>query len=181
MTFYLTTAIPYVNAAPHLGHALEFVQTDAIARYQRLRGREVALVTGADENSLKNVHAAEKAAGMSAAEWQQVDVIIEKNRNLMDLYCTGCGYCMPCPNSVNIPENLKYMNWHKIWGMEEQAKEAYAKFSPDGFWAPYASGKIEGLNAAACIECGECEPKCPQNIPITKQLEEVGIGRILVI
>ncbi len=58
--FYLTTAIPYVNAAPHLGHALEFVQTDAIARYQKLLGKDVALVTGSDENSLKNVHAAEK-------------------------------------------------------------------------------------------------------------------------
>ncbi len=58
--FYLTTAIPYVNAAPHLGHALEFVQTDAIARYWKLRGREVRLVTGSDENSLKNVHAAEE-------------------------------------------------------------------------------------------------------------------------
>jgi methionyl-tRNA synthetase len=58
--YYLTTAIPYVNAAPHLGHVLEFVQTDAIARYQRLRGKDVALVTGADENSLKNVQAAEK-------------------------------------------------------------------------------------------------------------------------
>ena len=65
--FYLTTAIPYVNAAPHLGHALEFVQTDVIARYQRLKGKDVGLVTGSDENSLKNVHAAEKL-GISTAE-----------------------------------------------------------------------------------------------------------------
>lgn len=65
--FYLTTAIPYVNAAPHLGHVLEFVQTDVIARYQKSRGREVALVTGADENSLKNVQAAEKQ-GTTAPE-----------------------------------------------------------------------------------------------------------------
>ncbi|MCX6768910.1 MAG: methionine--tRNA ligase, partial [Candidatus Micrarchaeota archaeon] len=62
--FYLTTAIPYVNAAPHLGHALEFVQTDAIARYQKAQGKELRLVTGSDENSLKNVHAAE-AEGIS--------------------------------------------------------------------------------------------------------------------
>ena len=58
--FYTTTAIPYVNAAPHIGHALEFIQTDVLARYQRLKGKDVALVTGADENSLKNVQAAEK-------------------------------------------------------------------------------------------------------------------------
>ncbi|MGI0141259.1 MAG: methionine--tRNA ligase [Candidatus Micrarchaeales archaeon] len=58
--FYITTAIPYVNAAPHLGHALEFVQTDAIARYHKSLGEDVFLTTGSDENSLKNVRAAEK-------------------------------------------------------------------------------------------------------------------------
>ncbi|MEK6981743.1 MAG: methionine--tRNA ligase [Candidatus Micrarchaeota archaeon] len=65
--FYITTAIPYVNAAPHLGHALEFIQTDAIARYQKLIGNDVFLVTGADENSLKNVQAAE-AKGITTAQ-----------------------------------------------------------------------------------------------------------------
>lgn len=39
--FYITTAIDYVNASPHIGHALEKVLTDAIARYQRLKGRDV--------------------------------------------------------------------------------------------------------------------------------------------
>lgn len=58
--FYLTTSIPYVNAAPHLGHALEFVQTDFIARYRRQLGDDVLFMTGADENSLKNVRAAEQ-------------------------------------------------------------------------------------------------------------------------
>lgn len=65
--FYITTSIPYVNAAPHTGHALEFTQTDIIARYSRLAGKEVFLTTGADENSLKNVQAAE-SLGMSTAE-----------------------------------------------------------------------------------------------------------------
>ncbi len=59
--FYITTAIPYVNAAPHIGHALEFVQADAIARFEKLQGKEVRLLSGADENALKNVHAAEEA------------------------------------------------------------------------------------------------------------------------
>lgn len=58
--FYVTTAIPYVNAAPHIGHALEFVQADVIARYHRLLGEETCLLSGADENALKNVQAAEK-------------------------------------------------------------------------------------------------------------------------
>ncbi|MFH0749989.1 MAG: methionine--tRNA ligase [Candidatus Gottesmanbacteria bacterium] len=59
--FYITTAIPYVNAAPHVGHALEFVQADTIARIHRLLGDETCLLSGGDENALKNVQAAEKA------------------------------------------------------------------------------------------------------------------------
>ncbi len=59
-TYYITTTIPYVNAKPHLGHALEFVQTDAFGRYHRLRGDDTYVLTGTDENSLTNVLAAER-------------------------------------------------------------------------------------------------------------------------
>lgn len=59
--YYITTAIPYINADPHIGHALEFILTDALARYHRLGGEDVWFLTGADENSLKNVQAAERA------------------------------------------------------------------------------------------------------------------------
>lgn len=58
--FYITTAIDYVNAPPHLGHTLEKIQTDVIARYQRILGKNVLFLTGTDENSLKSVQAAEK-------------------------------------------------------------------------------------------------------------------------
>ncbi len=57
---FITNAIPYVNAAPHLGHALEFVQTDTLARFYRQRDYDVFYLSGADENALKNVQAAEK-------------------------------------------------------------------------------------------------------------------------
>ncbi len=58
--FYITTAIPYVNASPHIGFALELVQTDVIARYKRLIGYDVFFLTGTDENAQKNALAAEK-------------------------------------------------------------------------------------------------------------------------
>src|SRR3989344_8993520 len=57
--FYITNAIPYVNAKPHIGHALEFVQSDVIARFHRQIGDDVLLLCGSDDNSLKNVQAAE--------------------------------------------------------------------------------------------------------------------------
>ncbi len=65
---YLTTSIPYVNAAPHLGHALEFVQADALARHRRLRGQPVRLLSGTDDNALKNVTAA-RQAGMDTVSF----------------------------------------------------------------------------------------------------------------
>lgn len=66
--FYLTTAIDYVNAAPHIGHALEKVQADALARFRRAEGRQVRFLTGADEHGTKIARAAE-AAGKNPQEF----------------------------------------------------------------------------------------------------------------
>ena len=56
--FYITTAISYPNGRPHIGHAYEAIAADAIARFQRSRGRDVRLVTGTDEQGLKMVQTA---------------------------------------------------------------------------------------------------------------------------
>jgi methionyl-tRNA synthetase len=66
--FYITTAIPYVNGDPHLGFALECVQADVLARHRRLRAEKVRFLSGTDDNSLKNVEAAE-AAGVPVANF----------------------------------------------------------------------------------------------------------------
>lgn len=73
--FYITTAIPYVNAAPHIGHALEFIQADVIARFHRQKGEEVLLLSGSDENAIKNVQAAEETG-------VPVQQFIDKNAQL---------------------------------------------------------------------------------------------------
>ncbi len=67
-TYFISTAIPYINAKPHLGHILEWFQADAMVRYQRLIDKECVFVSGSDENSLKNVRAAEKA-GIDTQKW----------------------------------------------------------------------------------------------------------------
>lgn len=120
----------------------------------------------------ENVAVADRAAKMNETERAQLQRLTEENQKLADLYCTGCEYCMPCPNEVNIPENFRYMNWYRVWELEEEAKKAYAKLRTEGIWTPWA-GRVYGLQADACVQCGECEPKCPQNIPIVEQLEEV--------
>lgn len=58
--FYLTTAIPYVNSKPHIGHALEYFLADTVRCYHQIIGDDTLLLSGADENALKNVQAAEK-------------------------------------------------------------------------------------------------------------------------
>ena len=66
--FYLTTAIDYSNGDPHLGHALEKVGADCIARYRRARGDQVHFVMGMDEHGQKVAMAAEQA-GLAAEQW----------------------------------------------------------------------------------------------------------------
>jgi len=65
--FYITTAIAYPNGIPHIGHAYEAIATDALARFQRLNGKDVFFLTGTDEHGLKMVQTAE-SEGLSVAE-----------------------------------------------------------------------------------------------------------------
>ena len=80
--YFISTSIPYVNGKPHIGHAMEYVITDALARAHRLFGDDVWFTTGADENSLKNVQAAER-------EGIPVQALVDRNaaefRALADL------------------------------------------------------------------------------------------------
>lgn len=73
--FYITTAIPYVNGKPHIGHALEYFQADTIRRYHQALNEETLLLSGADENALKNVQAAEK-------EGMDITVFLDQNSNV---------------------------------------------------------------------------------------------------
>lgn len=78
--FYITTAIDYVNAAPHLGHALEKTQADVIARYERLLKKDVFFLTGTDEHGAKVAKAAE-TQGKDMEKF--VDEISEKFKDLV--------------------------------------------------------------------------------------------------
>ncbi len=72
-TFYITTAIPYMNGAPHIGHAYEALATDALARFKRLDGYDVFFLTGSDEHGQKMVQSAEKA-GVSPLDFASANV-----------------------------------------------------------------------------------------------------------
>ncbi len=74
--------------------------------------------------------------------------------------CTACGYCMPCPSGVNIPNVFKSYNSVAIGGKVESYRKNYAKQTKNKADASY------------CTECGECEEVCPQNLQIIQQLKE---------
>ncbi|MGQ0649968.1 MAG: methionine--tRNA ligase [Gemmatimonadaceae bacterium] len=80
-TRYVTTTIPYVNAPPHIGFAVELVQADAIARYHRLIGSTVRFQTGTDENAFKNVVSARE---LGIPVQQLVDQNSDRFRALCD-------------------------------------------------------------------------------------------------
>lgn len=84
-SWYITTSIPYVNAQPHIGHALELIQADVLARYHRLNGYAVRFQTGADENSLKNVQAAAQEGIPTAALVERNARRFEQLRPALDL------------------------------------------------------------------------------------------------
>ncbi len=91
-TIYVTTTIPYVNAPPHVGFALELVQADAIARYHRLIGSVVRLQTGTDENAFKNVLSA-RARGLP------VETLVAENAARFRSLCEALGKtCVKVPD-----------------------------------------------------------------------------------
>ena len=83
---------------------------------------------------------------------------------MADLYCTGCNYCMPCPQGVAIPRVFECFNRGRVYDLWGSARQGYAAIG--------ASEWDKDRNAGACTECGLCESKCPQHIKIRAQLKE---------
>ncbi|RJQ35899.1 methionine--tRNA ligase [Candidatus Microgenomates bacterium] len=141
--FYLTTAIPYVNAKPHIGHALEFVQADVVKRYQQILGKETVLLSGGDENSLKNVQAAEE-------ENVSVQELVDKNSQLFaDL-----------AKKLNVNFDIfqkgsnknHYQSSQKLWELCFNNGDIYRK----EYSGLYCVGCETFYEESELDECGEC-------------------------
>lgn len=112
----------------------------------------------------ENAAVASRGDPLSQDEVKAINDMMEENAKLAQLYCTGCGYCLPCPAQVNIPHIFRMMNNYRIYGIKEYARKGYADIGVNE-WIP-------GNKADACTECGLCETKCPQKLPIRAQLKE---------
>jgi predicted aldo/keto reductase-like oxidoreductase len=112
----------------------------------------------------ENAALADNTAPLNAEEQGRLEAMMKENERLAGLYCTGCKYCMPCPQGINIPEVFTLMNYHRVYQITGFARENYAQIGK----VPWRQYK----DAAACAECGICEDKCPQKLPIREQLRE---------
>ena len=110
----------------------------------------------------ENAAVASNMEPLTQAEEARIAASLEENRRLADLYCTGCNYCMPCPKGINIPEIFKMMNYHRVYGLTKFARDNYARIGKEPW--------LNFQNAAACVQCGACEKKCPQHLHIREQL-----------
>ncbi len=116
----------------------------------------------------ENVRAASRPESLSSDELGMISKLMEETQSLEGLYCSGCGYCMPCSSGVDIPANFAAFNLRRVWGMDAMAKIQYQALGNRKL-----DGKPAPAWAAACTECGGCVEKCPQGIPIPDKLKEV--------
>ena len=112
------------------------------------------------EQVVENVRSASESGigSLSPAEQQLIDRVREKFNERAAISCTRCGYCVPCPNEVDIPAMLELYNEGVIY---------------DDWTAPRFKYMRTPGKAEACDQCGECEEKCPQGLPISEWMPKV--------
>ena len=82
-------------------------------------------------------------------------------RKLIKYPCTECKYCMPCPNGVAIPRDIRFYNDWCVYEQNPKLKEEYLTWM------------AEEEQASSCIKCGKCEDACPQHLPIMSIMDEI--------
>ncbi|NOZ27596.1 MAG: aldo/keto reductase [Chloroflexi bacterium] len=97
---------------------------------------------------------------LSEEELALVDRVRATYQALCPIPCTKCEYCLPCTVELNIPRLFDILNQGAMFGRLEEARQQYQRLSPEE-------------QAAACIQCQECEAKCPQSIPISEWMVHV--------
>lgn len=147
----LASLIPNINHVPEL--ALRFVLANENVSVA-LSGMSTM------QHVEENAKIASDDVALTAEHRKQIEGHLDRLREMAGLYCTGCNYCKPCPNKVDIPGVFTRYNMGRVYGLWEHARQSYA-----GLMRKNESAEV-------CVQCGECEPKCPQHIEIRRQLEE---------
>jgi uncharacterized protein len=114
------------------------------------------------EQVVENCQIADRALPntMTPKELDLVEKVKELYQARVEVACTNCQYCLPCPGGVDIPAVFKMYNDLKIYGDERAARFSYGMFMKDE------------NKADKCTECAECEAKCPQGLEIRDLLKQ---------
>ena len=107
-----------------------------------------------------------EVGSLSEEELKTVDKAGDTLRSLMQVPCTGCQYCMPCPNNVNIPLAFSFYNNKHLFKQGFMSRAHYL----------FQMGGMQGRKstlAGLCVECGACVKQCPQGIDIPNELKKV--------
>jgi predicted aldo/keto reductase-like oxidoreductase len=155
----LATMVPGVKRVPEL--ALKFVLSNPNVT-MALSG--MTKMSDVEEN----LDITKGEVILTADEMAMIEEKMKDLKKMAELYCTGCGYCMPCPEEVNISGTFDKFNRGRVYGLWQAAKAAYAQQGEVAWDA--------GKKADACSECGACEDKCPQNIAIRQQLKDAHVA-----
>ncbi|NPV86564.1 MAG: aldo/keto reductase [Anaerolineae bacterium] len=118
------------------------------------------------EQVAENVRSASRSApeSMSREELVLFEKVQKTFEAIAPVPCTACGYCLPCPSGVNIPENFSVFNKGVMYDDLEAARWEYQSLKQN---------QGEASVAEACIQCGTCEPKCPQKIAISQWMPRI--------
>ena len=102
---------------------------------------------------------------MTEEQWRAVGESLENLKKFSELYCTGCGYCQPCPKGINIPKIFQAYTYHNVYGLHDLAKKTFQGY--------VNNEKEPGATSSACVNCGYCEKKCPQHLKVRELLKMV--------
>jgi predicted aldo/keto reductase-like oxidoreductase len=102
---------------------------------------------------------------MTEQQWKQAGESMENLKKFSELYCTGCGYCQPCPKGINIPRIFQAYTYHNVYGLHEVAKKTFLDY--------VNNEKQPGATSGDCVNCGYCEKKCPQHLKVRQLLKMV--------
>jgi len=145
----------------------ESIATYELALKFVLGNEDIAVALSGMENTdmlEKNLAIANLDTYMTKNEWDKVAVAMEEVKKFSELYCTGCNYCQPCPVNINIPKIFNMYTYHNVYGLTAAAKNELSE---------YKKNAQNGALPEACIDCGACEDKCPQNLKIRTELNRV--------
>lgn len=111
----------------------------------------------------ENIEAAGRSriGSLSETELNIIDLVRNSYKVRIPIPCTGCSYCMPCPNQVNIPRNFEAYNEGQMHDDINGARFEYNRFIK------------EENRAGSCVGCGTCEDRCPQKIKISEWMPKV--------